>query len=42
MFRSLPQYDVIKTEEIPDIKSTGTLLVHKKSGARVMILENED
>ncbi len=42
MFRSLPQYDVIKTEEIADIKSTGTLLIHKKSGARVMILENED
>ena len=42
MFRSLPQYDVMKTEEIPDIKSTGTLMIHKKSGARVMILENED
>ena len=42
MFRSLPQYDVIKTEEITDIKSKGTLLVHKKSGARVMLLENDD
>lgn len=42
MFRSLPQYDVIRTEEIPDIKSTGTLLRHKKSGARVMLLENKD
>ena len=42
MFRNLPQYDIIKTEEIADIKSTGTLLRHKKSGARIMLLENED
>ncbi|MDO4522763.1 MAG: insulinase family protein [Eubacteriales bacterium] len=42
MFRSLPQYDVIKTEQIEDVKSTGTLLRHKKSGARIFLLENED
>lgn len=42
MFRSLSEYDVIKTEEIRDIKSTGTLLRHRKSGARVILLENED
>lgn len=42
MFRSLPQYEIIKTEEIEDIKSRGTLLRHKKSGARVLLLENED
>lgn len=42
MFRSLPEYDVIKTEEMEDIKSTGTLLRHKKSGARIFLLENED
>ncbi|MDO5541123.1 MAG: insulinase family protein [Eubacteriales bacterium] len=42
MFRSLSEYDVIKTEQIEDIKSTGTLLRHKKSGARVLLLENKD
>ncbi len=42
MFRSLPQYDVIKTEEIADVKSTGTLLRHRKSGARILLLENND
>ncbi|MDO4633884.1 MAG: insulinase family protein [Eubacteriales bacterium] len=42
MFRSLPQYDIVKTEEITDVKSKGTLLRHKKSGARVLILENDD
>ncbi|MDO4345296.1 MAG: insulinase family protein [Eubacteriales bacterium] len=42
MFRSLPEYDVILTEEIGDIKSKGTLLRHKKSGARLLLLENRD
>lgn len=42
MFRSLPEYEVIKTEQIEDIKSTGTLLRHIKSGARVLLLENKD
>ncbi len=42
MFRGLSEYDVVKTEEIEDIKSTGTLLRHVKSGARVLLLENED
>ncbi len=42
MFRSLPEYDVIKTEKIEDVKSVCTLLRHKKSGARVMLLENKD
>lgn len=42
MFRSLTQYDVIKSETIDDIKSVGTLLRHRKSGARVLLLENDD
>lgn len=42
MFQNLPQYELIKTEEIPDIKSKGTLLRHKKSGARILLLENQD
>ena len=42
MYRNLPEYDLIKTEEIDDIKSRGTLLRHRKSGARVLLLENDD
>lgn len=42
MFRGLSQYEIIKEEKIEDIKSMGTLLRHKKSGARVLLLENAD
>ncbi len=35
-------YDVIFTEEIPDVRSKGTFLKHKKTGARVAILQNDD
>lgn len=42
MFRNLKEYDLIKTEEIKDIKSTGTLLRHVKSGARIFLVENDD
>lgn len=42
MFRGLSQYEIIKEEKIEDIKSMGTLLRHKKSGARVLLLENSD
>ena len=35
-------YELILRQEIPDIHSTGYLLKHKKSGARVMLLENDD
>ncbi len=35
-------YEIIRTEEIPDVRSKGTLLRHKKTGARVAILENAD
>lgn len=37
-----PAYELIMQENIQDIASVGYLLRHKKSGARVMILENED
>ena len=42
MFRNLPQYEIIKTERIEDVKSDVTLLRHIKSGARVLLLENHD
>ena len=41
-FKNISQYQLIREEEISDIYSKGYLLEHKKSGARVMLLENED
>ena len=38
----LPAYDLLKKEEIPDILSTGYLLRHRGTGARVALIENED
>ncbi len=40
--KQTPAYELIKKEEIADIQSTGWLLRHKKSGARVLLLENTD
>ena len=38
----IPAYELIMEQEISDIHSKGYLLKHKKSGARVMVLENDD
>lgn len=38
----IPAYELVLKEEISDIHSEGYLLKHKKSGARVMVLKNED
>lgn len=35
-------YEFIKKEELQDIKSIGYLLKHKKTGARLILIENED
>ncbi len=35
-------YDVIMEEDLKGIHSKGTLLKHKKSGARVVLIENDD
>ena len=35
-------YEKIKEEYLDDVKAEGTLLVHKKSGARVALLSNAD
>ncbi len=35
-------YEVIKEEDLKGIHSKGTLLKHKKSGARVVLIENDD
>ena len=38
----LSAYELITKENIEDIKSVGYLLKHKKTGARVMCIENDD
>lgn len=35
-------YELLKKERIEDVHAEGYLLQHKKSGARVMLLENDD
>ncbi len=35
-------YEIIKEEDLKGIHSKGTLLRHKKSGARVVLIENDD
>ena len=39
---NLPQYELILQERLDDIRTDGYLLRHKKSGARILVLENED
>lgn len=38
----LSAYEIIKEENLTDIHSMGYLLRHKKTGARVMLIENDD
>ncbi|MCR5673241.1 MAG: insulinase family protein, partial [Lachnospiraceae bacterium] len=38
----IPAYEKVATEYIDDIKSTGYLLKHKKTGARILCMENDD
>ena len=40
--KNIPAYELVMQQDIPDIQSEGYLLRHKKSGARVMVLENQD
>lgn len=40
--QNIPEYELIQQETIEDIHSEGYFLKHKKSGARVLILENDD
>ena len=40
--RYLKTYDLIKEEELKGIQSKGYLMRHKKSGARVLLIENDD
>lgn len=38
----LNTYNVVQQEDLSDIKSKGYLLEHKKTGARVLLMENDD
>ncbi len=38
----LTAYEVIRDRELSDLKSQGVLLKHKKSGARVLLMRNDD
>ena len=38
----LENYEIIKTEALEDLNSAGLLLKHKKSGARLAVISNED
>lgn len=40
--KDLQAYEITCRETLPDIHSEGILLRHKKSGARVMVIANED
>lgn len=38
----LSMYELVKNEELPEINSNGYYFKHKKSGARIVVLRNED
>ncbi|MCM1105625.1 MAG: insulinase family protein [Blautia sp.] len=38
----VPEYEILEERSLKDISSTGYILRHKKSGARVCIIANED
>ncbi len=38
----LKQFEIIMEKEIPDLNSKGYLMKHKKSGARVVCMQNDD
>jgi len=41
-FRNLPAYELVREEELTDIGSHGVILRHRKSGARIMLVANDD
>ena len=41
-FTTLTAYTLLKTEDLPDVKGTGYYFLHKKSGAKLVWIENAD
>ena len=42
IFQIPSTYEIVKEEKLGDINSRGTVLRHKKTGARITLLENDD
>ena len=40
--KNLKAYELIETKSLPDYNGTGYLLSHKKTKARVMLVDNDD
>ena len=40
--RNVPEYGLVEQKKLTDIQAEGWLLRHKKSGARVIVIETED
>ncbi len=40
--QGLSAYEIVSTEDLPDVSGFGIVLRHKKSGARVAVVSNED
>jgi len=41
-FHKLSAYELIEEREIADLKSKGAILRHKKTGAKITLLSNDD
>ncbi|MCR5154658.1 MAG: insulinase family protein [Lachnospiraceae bacterium] len=41
-FKNLKEYQLVKTEELPDVAGTGYYLRHIKTGARIAVISNKD
>ena len=39
---NIPQYELVEKRELKEIGSIGYVMRHKKTGARVFVLENDD
>ena len=40
--KDLAAYEIIEEKELADIHSNGVLLRHKKSGAKITVISNDD
>ncbi len=41
-FNNIPGYELLRSEELADVKGTGFLFRHKKTGARIGVVKNND
>ena len=42
MLDNIKNYRIEQTEELPEVNGTGYVLRHEKTGARVMLIVNDD